>query len=135
VADEAWGLDTAKASVVSILLLRGPQTAAELRTRAERLHDFASAEEVEEALRELAAAQQVRLLDRQPGQKEARWQQVLAEEAEPVLHPVVHPVVAASAPPGSLAERVAGLEARIVRLETALGDLLGDGHLGNDPGM
>ncbi|MCB0979741.1 MAG: YceH family protein, partial [Ilumatobacter sp.] len=81
VADEAWGLDAPSAAVVAVLLLRGPQTVAELRTRTERLHAFESVEAVDTALQVLAAQGQVRLLDRQPGQKEARWQQLLAEEA------------------------------------------------------
>ncbi len=120
VADESWGLAPDAAAVIAVLLLRGPQTVAELRTRAERQHRFATPETVEEVLRELATAGHVQLLERHPGQKEARWQQLLAEEAEPS-------VAAASSPTaGSVAERVAQLEARVARLESALADLLPD---------
>ena len=118
VADESWGLDAATAAVVAVLLLRGPQTVAELRTRTERQHRFDSLEAVEAVLRELATVGRVQLLERQPAQKEARWQQLLAEEAEPT-------VVASSSPTvASTAERVAQLEARVARLESALEDLL-----------
>ena len=65
-----------------MLLLRGPQTAAELRSRTERLHEFASVEAVEAVLRALAVDQRVQLLERQHGQKEARWQQLVADDAE-----------------------------------------------------
>ncbi|MCB0956655.1 MAG: DUF480 domain-containing protein, partial [Ilumatobacter sp.] len=71
VADEAWGLEAPAAAVVAVLLLRGPQTAAELRARTERLHPFDTVGEVDAVLQDLAAAGQVRLLERMPGQKEA----------------------------------------------------------------
>ena len=50
-----WGLDRAGKALVTLLFLRGAQTAGELRTRGERLHPFASLEEAEGALRRLAA--------------------------------------------------------------------------------
>lgn len=129
VADEAWGLDAPSAAVVAVLLLRGPQTVAELRTRTERLHAFESVEAVDAALQVLAAQGQVRLLDRQPGQKEARWQQLLAEEAEVVQAPAADGVPGAGAagggPPGGvMADPVADLEARVAQLEAALADFL-----------
>ena len=75
-------LDLSHEQVVAlaVLLLRGPQTAAEVRARSERMHAFASGEEVERVLGELAARSEplaVRL-ERQPGRKEARWAQLLA---------------------------------------------------------
>ncbi len=128
VADESWGLEAAAAAVVAVLLLRGPQTVAELRSRTERLHPFESLAEVESALRELAATGTAQLLERQPGQKEARWQQLLAEEAEQPAPPLVHGASGAGAAggQGAMADRIAQLEARVARLEAALGDLLPD---------
>jgi len=119
VADESWGLDVAAAALIGVMLLRGPQTVAELKARSERLHPFDSVESVEQALRELTARGMAQLLERQPGQKEARWQQLLAEEAEPTV--VAQPGVPVS---GSTADRLAQLEARVARLELALEDLL-----------
>ena len=58
-------------------MLRGPQTAAELRTRSERLHPFLSLAEVERALGDLGERELVELLPRRPGQKEQRWAQLV----------------------------------------------------------
>ena len=130
VADEAWALDPPAAALVAVLLLRGPQTVAELRTRTERMHAFESPEAVETVLRELSLRGSVQLLDRQPGHKEPRWQQLLAEEAEPTSVPAGAVMfggrAAAGTVAGSTAERLAALEARVARLEDALGDLLPD---------
>ena len=145
VADEAWALDPPAAALVAVLLLRGPQTVAELRTRTERMHAFESPEAVETVLRELSLRGSVQLLDRQPGHKEPRWQQLLAEEAEPTSVPagavmfggraaagtvgggmVAGGTATGSTVAGSTAERLATLEARVARLEAALGDLLPD---------
>lgn len=121
VADEHWGLDPAAGAVLAVLLLRGPQTAAELRQRTERQHEFHGVEQVEAVLQTLAAAEQVVLLERQPGQKEARWQQRVAEEPEVVWSAAP---VAAESVRSSVADRMTALEARVARLEAALADLL-----------
>ncbi len=121
VADEKLELDDAAAAIVAVLLVRGPQTAAELRSRTERLHSFESAAEVDGCLRSLADSSLVRLLDRQVGQKEQRWQQLLADEADPVAAPAA---VVPSGVAGSMADRVAQLEERVAKLEAALADLL-----------
>ena len=136
VADEAWALDPPAAALVAVLLLRGPQTVAELRTRTERMHAFESPEAVETVLRELSLRGSVQLLDRQPGHKEPRWQQLLAEEAEPTSVPAgavmfggraaAGSTVGGGMVAGSTAERLATLEARVARLEAALGDPLPD---------
>jgi len=123
VVDEAWDLDAPSAALLAVLLVRGPQTVAELRSRTERLHPFESHDEVEAELRSLAAAGRARLLDRQPGQKELRWQQLVAEEAEQRLPAAV---VEPQAVAGSMADRVAQLESRVARLEAALADLIDD---------
>ena len=122
VAAETWGFGDDAAAVVAVLLLRGPQTAAELRVRTERLHEFGSVDGVEAVLSALAAEGRVQLLERQPGQKEARWQQLLAEEAE-VRAPAS--AIESASVRGSVADRISELEARVERLEAALADLLG----------
>jgi uncharacterized protein YceH (UPF0502 family) len=121
VADEKFELDDPAAAIVAVLLVRGPQTVAELRARAERLHGFDSLGDVDDCLHNLADSSLVRLLDRQPGQKEQRWQQLIAEEAEPVAAPIA---VTPSAVAGSMSDRVAQLEERVAKLESALADLL-----------
>jgi uncharacterized protein YceH (UPF0502 family) len=79
----ALGLSAGQVAVLAVLLLRGPQTAAEVRARGERMHPFGSVEEVEQVLTELADRDEplVVRLERQPGRKEARWAQRLAAGA------------------------------------------------------
>ena len=80
VLDEVYGLDVAGLALLAILLLRGPQTPGELRARAGRMVEFPAVESVQLQLENLAARSEplVRLLPRRPGQKEDRWQQLLA---------------------------------------------------------
>lgn len=74
--------DPARA-VLTLLLLRGPQTPGELRSRSERMHSFSSLEEVHETLDELTAGIEpiVAEQSRQPGQKETRWAHLLGDES------------------------------------------------------
>jgi uncharacterized protein len=120
-----WGLDRAGKALMTLLLLRGPQTPGELRTRSERLHPFASLEEVEEALRGLAGMDEplVRELPRRPGQKETRWMHLVGEAA-----PEPEEAVVAADEPGSptrpsLASRVERLEEVVARLVEELEEL------------
>jgi len=122
VFDERHGLEPPGAALLCVLLLRGPQTAAELHARTVRLYEFGSAADAEAALHALAREELVRLLDRQPGQSAQRWQQLVADEAE-VVRSTAEASSAAS-PGGGLAARVEELEARVAKLESALSDLL-----------
>jgi uncharacterized protein len=83
VLDEVYGLDSSRVALLAVLLLRGPQTPGELRTRTARMAEFSSSAAVQEELAVLAGQPEplVLLLPRRPGQKEDRWQQRLAEEA------------------------------------------------------
>jgi uncharacterized protein len=82
VLDEAYGLDTARLALLALLLLRGPQTPGELRSRTGRMAEFDSPAALLADLEVLAGQPQplVLHLPRAPGQKEERWQQVLAAE-------------------------------------------------------
>ncbi|MEK8050326.1 YceH family protein [Ideonella sp. DXS22W] len=73
------------AALLAVLVLRGPQTAAELRTNAERLHRFADIAAVEACLQALADRYPPRavLLPRQPGARESRWAHLLCGEVVP----------------------------------------------------
>ena len=80
---ETMNLDTRQTALLCVLMLRGPQTLAELRTRASRLVSFESVEDVETALNELIARDPVVLVVRLPrraGQKEARYAHLLSGE-------------------------------------------------------
>ena len=80
--EEQLGLDAPAAALVSVLMLRGAQTAGELRPRTERLHPFADREAVEGSLRALAAMDPplVHELERQAGQHDRRWIHLLGAE-------------------------------------------------------
>jgi len=96
VLDERLGIDDAGRAVLTVLLLRGPQSPGELRTRTERLHGFADREAVERQLQAMAGAPEplVRRLERQPGQQDHRWIHLLG----PVDVPVVRGAGAGAAP-------------------------------------
>jgi len=117
-------IERAASSLLAVLLLRGPQTVGELRMRTERYHDFESLDAVEVSLRVMAADDPalVRRLDRQPGQKETRWVELLTAKA-PEAVPEIRPTSAtAFAQLPDLATRVEALEARVTELEQQLGD-------------
>jgi uncharacterized protein YceH (UPF0502 family) len=80
VIDEVYGLDTPRYALLATLLLRGPQTVGELRARSERMVDFPSVGDAQEQLEVLAEHSEglANLLPRRPGQKEDRWQQIVA---------------------------------------------------------
>ena len=72
----------AAVALLATLMLRGPQTSAELRSHCERLHRFADISSVEAFLDELAAKDPPRVLKlaRAPGEREARWAHLLCGE-------------------------------------------------------
>ena len=84
VLDEHLALDDGERAILTLLLLRGPQTPGELRSRAERLHTFAELAEVDQALTALASRDEplVLELERRPGQKERRWVHLLGPVPE-----------------------------------------------------
>src|SRR5438876_11154172 len=84
VLDEAWSLHGASLAVLSVLMLRGAQTVAELRARTERYLAGANSDrsgDIEAALRGLAETEPpfVLLLPRRAGEREARWIHLLGE--------------------------------------------------------
>lgn len=95
VADEVWSLEEDERAVLTLLLLRGPQTVGELRSRSGRLHEFEDLDAVERALRSLADRDvpMVSRLEREPGRKEPRWTHLLTPDDEAPT--------GASAPPAS----------------------------------
>jgi uncharacterized protein len=107
--DDALGVSGSEISLLAVLMLRGPQTIGELKTRAERLHRFESTAEVDEVLRGLAQRELVAQLDRRPGQKEERWMQLLGGEVETPAYP-------AAVTPSPLEERVRRLEEQVAEL-------------------
>ena len=121
VADEALGLGPAERALLCALLVRGAQTVVELRTRCERLHPFASPADVESVLERMSSGERplVAKVERQPGQKEHRWIQLLEVDAERRAAWTPSSAVA----PSARSSRVEELEARVERLERRLATL------------
>src|SRR5690606_15392239 len=84
VLPDVLALDPAETAVLAVLMLRGPQTVGELKGRTERLHALGSTDEVAAVLAALSDRQPplVRRLERQPGQKDARWIHLLSPAPE-----------------------------------------------------
>lgn len=83
VAPEVLQLSPAELAAMCVLMLSGPQTVGEIRTRGSRLYDFKGMEEVDETVHALATRESdpmVVKLPRQPGQKDARFAHLLAGE-------------------------------------------------------
>jgi uncharacterized protein len=82
---EAFNFDRREAALFCELLLRGPQTPGELRTRAERMHPFDDLSEAQSALQRLMNREPplVKVLARQPGTKESRYVHLLSGDATP----------------------------------------------------
>jgi hypothetical protein len=143
VLEEKLALTDEQLSLVGVLLLRGPQTVAELRTRTERMARFDGIATVEYELRHLSQLPEplVARLGRQPGQKEERWGQLVAPDATPARPAAAPPSYStggpapaawAPTPPrppdagpadSGLAEEVAALRAEVAELRAALEDL------------
>ena len=125
-AEEGLGLDRAQLSVLCVLLLRGPQTPGELKSRSERLAPT-TLPEVELRLAELIERGYVRRLGRRPGQKEDRFEQLLGGDDEPEDErraatdhaPVPDPWCAPAPKPGPVPE-TDPLDARVAALEEAV---------------
>ncbi len=149
---EALGLDAGALAVLAVLVLRGPQTPAELRARTERLHAFTDTAAVESALAVLAgpsagaadpghdavdAAQReggalARRLDRVPGEKAARWTDLIhdpreprAASSRPADATTCEAAATARTPLALLAEQVAELRAEVAALRAEVAALRG----------
>jgi hypothetical protein len=81
--DSALGLDAAELAALSVLMLRGPQTSGEIRTRSERQHRFSSLDAVEGSLGRLAEREPplVTLSPRRSRQREDRWSHTLGSHS------------------------------------------------------
>ncbi len=114
--DDALGLDDEEVALLTVLMLRGPQTPGELKQRAERLRRFESLPEVDATLQRLIGRELVARLERRPGQKEERYTQLLGAQSDETAAPVV------AAP--AAGDRLSELEERIGRIEHQLAELL-----------
>jgi uncharacterized protein YceH (UPF0502 family) len=121
--NETLGLVARQAAVLDVLMLRGPQTLGELKTRASRLAAFDSLDDVETSLEQLIARTPSALatqLERRPGQKEVRFAHLLS--GVPTFDAVDAPEPAAGHGPRG-ADRIAALEATVEELRREVVDL------------
>ncbi|HMO48627.1 MAG TPA: YceH family protein [Rubrivivax sp.] len=131
-----YALPAASVALLATLMLRGPQTAAELRLHCERLHRFADISSVEGFLEELAAKEPPRTvrLPRAAGAREARWAHLLcgevachADSADRATAPAgdggvsAGEIAALKAEQARLADELARLRARVQRIGAELG--------------
>lgn len=119
---KVYGLPQPSVALLTMLMLRGPQTVSELRANCERLYRFEDASTVEAYLEELAERGSGALtvkLPKQPGSREHRWAHLLCGE---VSLPTVPDSTRASS--GALEERVARLEAEVAELRATLAALI-----------
>jgi hypothetical protein len=112
-------------ALLTLLMLRGPQTAGELRINCERLHRFADISSVESFLDELAgraAGALVVELPRQPGSRENRWMHLLSGAPAVAERASAATAVAAPAADVTVGE-IAALKANVARLEAEVREL------------
>jgi hypothetical protein len=116
-------LDPPEVAVLAELLLRGPQTPGELRTRADRMSRFADRVAVEEVLAELMGREPplVAKLPRQPGRKEHRYGQLLG--GEPEVETADLSLEAATSRVRAEDDRIQQLEQEVAELHRELGAL------------
>ncbi len=116
---EAFNFSRAETALICVLLLRGPQTPGELRSRTERMHQFTEISDVIAGLQKLMEREPslVAVLPRQPGTKEARYAHLLSGPVESILMP------AAALPTAESATITPEQGDRIAKLETTLAEL------------
>jgi uncharacterized protein len=118
--DQAIELTEPERSVLCVLMLRGAQTAGELKARTDRLHPIGSIAEVHEILDALIERELVARLPRRPGQKEERYVQLLGGDDAEAAAAAAHPRQAASP---DLEARLSRLEEEVATLRQALESL------------
>jgi uncharacterized protein len=129
-AEEALSISQEQLALLCVLLLRGPQTPGELKGRSERMVHFESTAAVEQVLAELGERGYALRLERQPGQKEERFVQLLGGTPEASTPAALGSPAAAPAPPpvapvSDVEERLSALEREVADLRRQLDELLG----------
>jgi uncharacterized protein len=120
---EAFNFTRGETALLCVLFLRGPQTPGELRGRSERMHRFEDLTDVQSVLQRLMQREPplVKMLSRQPGEKESRYVHLLAGDVQYLGGEPAHPAPASSS---SLeGGRLSLLEDEVAALRTEVGDL------------
>jgi uncharacterized protein len=111
---ELYNLSRGELAILAVLMLRGPQTVAELRERTSRMHAFADHDTTQHALNKLAAREPnpfAVLMPKAPGTKEPRWAHLFG--GEPAMPEAATAATVAASP---LHERITALEEELRRL-------------------
>jgi uncharacterized protein YceH (UPF0502 family) len=111
-------LDAAEVAVIAVLMLRGPQTVGEIRGRTDRLYEFSGLSEVQEAVDKLSQRDEplVVRLERQVGQKDARYAHLLSGEIDVTSLPVARERTITA----GQSEKMENLEAEVALLKNDL---------------
>jgi uncharacterized protein YceH (UPF0502 family) len=120
---EVFNFDRREIAIVCVLLLRGPQTPGELRSRTDRMYRFEALDDIVSTLDRLAQRQPslARVLPRQPGTKESRYTHLFSgEPPEADVARAPSPAYAASAPSS---DRLKTLEEEVARLRQDLSEV------------
>ena len=120
--NEFYNFHRHEIAVLCVLMLRGPQTPGELRTRAERMYEFQGLDAVHAALNLLMRRDPplVKVLPRQPGMKESRFMHLLSGDRVPASETEEAPEGAASGVNATNSERIAQLETEVSELRREL---------------
>jgi len=120
--DKSLDLPPGQLAVMTLLLLRGPQTLNELLTRSSRLFSFTDAEQVNYQLERMMQRELVVKLPRQSGQREERFMHLLCGAFDAAAWAESRPDDAEPAAAGQLS-RIEALEAKVAELEARLAKL------------
>jgi len=123
-AREVWSVGGAALALLTELLLRGPQTPGELRTRAGRMHAMETKDTVLAELTGLEARGMVKSLPPEPGSRARRYMECLTKGAKPVpAAPRVEPSAREDSPAATPGGTPADLGGRVAALEAEVGEL------------
>ena len=119
---EVFNFDRREIAVICVLLLRGPQTFGELRSRSDRMYRFETLDDVQSTIQHLIEREPslVRVLPRQPGTKESRYLHRFGEDTSPSEYP---PQATPEPPAANDSVRLAALEAEVFSLKKEIVEL------------
>jgi uncharacterized protein YceH (UPF0502 family) len=128
----SWPMPASELALLAVLMLRGPQTAGELKTRSERYHSFASVDEVEALLDQMAEQEAAKVvkLPRQPGKREGRYAHLLcgtpalpeADGALPQPEPARVELEVSQSRMDALDEQLSQLQKRVAAIEKQIAE-------------
>jgi len=121
---QEFKLVTSEQAIICILLLRGPQTAGEIRSRTDRLYAFPNLDEVQKVISNLEDMELVEKLPRQPGRKESRYAHLLSgKPQEKPVETIIRPRVAPEIDRSDETDRINKLQEQIDELREEMKNL------------